>query len=206
MLEIFQVRLIHIYIMKIKNRLKQKYEALGFVEALIAIMIVGFSSVVLMQIAVNTIQNTIQNEIIDVMTQYAVEGAEMAQDIANKESSTGDDDFPNEDGCYIPERVYSEEDDNEKKMIVGATFRKEQGGDLISYPEDSLKDLRDEYKESARITEEDKLFRIICLQFSTLQDRSFVVGKVIVGQTNSKGDITKGNLVKDYEYLTVIKL
>ena len=73
---------------------KNKYEALGFVEALVAIMVVGISSVVLMQIAVNTMQNTIQNEIIDNMTQYAVEGAELAQDIANRESTTGDNIFP----------------------------------------------------------------------------------------------------------------
>lgn len=202
MLEISQVKLIHIYMIVMKNRLKQKYEALGFVEALMAIMVVGISSVVLMQIAVNTIQNTIQNETIDIMTQYAVEGAEMAQDIANKEA-IDEDDFPDSDGCYIPERVYREEEVSEERAIIGATFRREEGGAFISYTDENQRDL---YKEGAKITEEDEFFRIICLEFSELPEKSFVVGKVIVGQTNSEGNITKGNLVKDYEYLTVIKL
>ena len=38
----------------------EKYEALGFVEALISIMVVGASAIVLMQIAATTMQKMIQ--------------------------------------------------------------------------------------------------------------------------------------------------
>ena len=79
-----------------------KYEALGFVEALIAIMVVGASSVVLMQIAVNTMQGVIQNEKIDTMTQHALEGSEIVKEIARQEQLTGEDLFPDIPGCYVP--------------------------------------------------------------------------------------------------------
>ena len=89
-----------------KNIFKQnkKYEAMGFVEALIAIMVVGAASVVLMDIAVRTMQDVIQNETIDTMTQLAVEGAEMAQEIAKQETDTGENLFPDGIGCYGVER------------------------------------------------------------------------------------------------------
>jgi len=67
---------------KYKNM--KKYKALGFVESMIAIMVLGMSSVVLMQIAVNVMQDILQNEAIDKLTQHAIEGAEIIQDIANR--------------------------------------------------------------------------------------------------------------------------
>lgn len=189
--------------MKSSIKLKNKYEALGFVEALIAIMVVGISSIVLMEIAVDTMQNTIQNEIIDTMTQYAVEGAEIAQQIAdrNKESESSTY-FPsisdwgacfrfvNEDGQY--------------------SFAKDTENLFVRYSENSDRDI---YKQEAliQLLGEDgeeidaDLFRIVCLESSS-GTPSFVIGRVVVGQNISDGDITKGNFVKDYSYLTVIKL
>jgi hypothetical protein len=175
------------------DNLKIKYEALGFVEALVAIMVVGISSVVLMQIAVNTMQNTIQNEIIDNMTQYAVEGAEIAQEIANREATSGEDVFPDKvdwGRCFVLKN---------EEGVYG--FLKETN--FESYSEEE----RNEYKNVAIIDGEDTLFRVICLESSSSsEDATFAIAKVIVGQTASKGDITKGNFVKDYSYLTVIKL
>ncbi|NTV79311.1 MAG: hypothetical protein HGA25_09330, partial [Clostridiales bacterium] len=81
-----------------KITLDSKYEGMGFVEALIAIMVVGASSVVLMQIATRTLQDIIQNETIDTMTQYAVEGSTMVQNVAMQEKLTGEDVFPNPPG------------------------------------------------------------------------------------------------------------
>lgn len=172
---------------------KKHYEALGFVEALIAIMVVGISSVVLMQIAVNTMQNTIQNETIDKMTQYAVEGAELAQEIADREISTGDDLFPDEglwDSCFSF--------DQEGEEI---NFAEESEGNFVVYEELN----RDGYKDDAVLSDEDEFFRIVCLDSGTV-DPTFVVGRVIVGQRISDGEISVGTDVKDYTYMTVIKL
>lgn len=176
----------------IKNK-KTKYEAMGFVEALIAIMVVGISSVVLMQIAVNTMQNTIQNEAIDNMTQYAVEGAEIAQDIADRDRALSTNIFPtNADWglCFLFVREDGE-----------INFQKE-GEVFVSYDEGD----RDGYKDDAILSEDDEFFRIVCLDDTTTPDPTFVIARVIVGQRNFDGTITKGANVKDYTYMTVIQL
>jgi len=183
------------------NKLKKKYESLGFVEALVAIMIVGVSSVVLMEIAVNTMQNTIQNEVIDTMTQYAVEGAEMAQQISDRDLQSNDAQlFPEPiEGTTVCYRFVSEVDSETNRLIF--SFAKNTENTFIQYSENEQ---RNNYKEEALIEEEGELFRIFCLEPSSGEE-NFVIGRVIIGQRYSDGSITKGNAVKDYSYLTVIK-
>ena len=171
------------------KHIERKYEALGFVEALIAIMVVGVSSVVLMQIAVNTMQGVIQNEKIDTMTQIALEGAETVKEIAKQEKVTGEDLFPNIGGCYVP---LSES---------GAfTFKEGIDGNFLNLEADAE---REEYISNAAINEE--FFRIYCFEDYSVADR-YVSGNIIVGELNSDGTITKGNNVKDYSYFTVVNL
>jgi hypothetical protein len=174
------------------------YEALGFVEALIAIMVVGISSVVLMQIAVNTMHNTIQNEIIDIMTQYAVEGGEWAQDIANRETVSGEDYFPeiivgDLTKCF----AFAQDEDG----VIG--FAKESQSIYRTFEEGVD---RPTYKDEAILNEDDEFFRVACFDGRKSPESSFVVGKIIVGQRSSDGTITKGNSVKDYTYLSIVKL
>lgn len=172
-----------------KKHIKREYEALGFVEALIAIMVVGVSSVVLMQIAVNTMQGVIQNEKIDTMTQIALEGGETVKEIAKQEKVTGEDLFPNNAGCYVP---LSES---------GAfTFKEGIDGNFLYLEADAE---REEYVANATINEE--FFRIYCFESYSVGDR-YVSGNIIVGEINSDGTITKGNNVKDYSYFTVVNL
>lgn len=172
--------------------LKKKYEGMGFVEALIAIMVVGASSVVLMQIASQTLQEMMQNEVIDTMTQYAVEGGVMVQDLATQERISGTDIFPNTEGCYVmdvADGVYS--------------FRKNPAEEYVSY--DLLKD-RETYKTEAEVSADDNFFRLVCIN-SYVGDERFAVIKVIVGQSKvGDGTITKKNMVKDYSYFTVATL
>lgn len=171
------------------KQIEKKYEALGFVEALIAIMVVGVSSVVLMQIAVNTMQGVIQNEKIDTMTQIALEGAETVKEIAKQEKLTGEDLFPNIAGCYVP-------------LSSGGTFTFKNGidGNFLFLEADAA---RSEYVSNAAINED--FFRIYCFDAYSVGDR-YVSGNVIVGELNSEGTITKGNNVKDYSYFTVVNL
>jgi hypothetical protein len=181
--------------MKSIKKFKNKYEALGFVEALIAIMVVGISSIVLMEIAVNTMQNTIQNEVIDTMTQYAVEGAEIAQQIADRDKAS-------DSSTYFPSSV----DWGSCFRFVNESgvysFYKDTENLFVKYEENTDRDI---YKNEAVIEEDGDLFRIVCLEPSS-GTPSFVIGSVIVGQNISDGSITKGAFVKDYSYLTVIKL
>ena len=159
-----------------------KYEALGFVEALIAIMVVGASSVVLMQIAVNTMQGVIQNEKIDTMTQYALEGSEIVKEIARQEQLTGEDLFPDIPGCYVP-------------LTESGTYTFKQGIEADAQ--------RSEYVSNAVINED--FFRIYCFDSYSVGDR-YVSGNILVGELNSDGAITRGNNVKDYSYFTVVTL
>jgi Tfp pilus assembly protein PilV len=172
-----------------KMILNTKYEAAGFVEALIAIMVVGVASVVLMQIAVRATQNMIQNEVIDIMTQDAVEGATMIQSIA---TSDGTDVFPTQNSCYIINT-----DINNKY-----SFAKDSNNLFVQY---TLNTDRNTYKQTAVLTQDNRFFRIFCIQGYTTGDK-FVIVRIVVGQTNSDGTITKGNNVKDYSYYTVVKL
>ena len=176
---------------------KTRYNALGFVEALIAIMIVGVSSVVLMQIAVNTLQGVIQNEKIDAMTQYAVEGSEVVKEIARQEKLTGDDLFPSssdvEPLCYIPNRTdYS--------------FVKNTEDVFLYYVEGD----RNTYREAAALSQDEEdmasdYFMVFCIEPYDALD-TYATGNIIVGERNYDGTITKGNNVKDYVYFTIVNL
>jgi hypothetical protein len=171
------------------KKIQKKYEALGFVEALIAIMVVGASSVVLMQIAVNTMQGVIQNEKIDTMTQIAVEGSEIVKEIARQEKVSGDDLFPDIPGCYVP-------------LSESGTFTFKDGldGNVLYLEADAQ---REEYVTNAAIDEE--FFRIYCFESYTVGDR-YVSGNIVVGELDSDGTVSKSNNVKDYSYFTVVNL
>lgn len=174
----------------------KKYNALGFVEALIAIMVVGVSSVVLMQIAVSTMQGVVQNEKIDAMTQYAVEGSEVVKEVANQERISGDDLFPGpivQAACYIPDRN-------------NYAFLKDTQDVFLSYDEVD----RDLYKDTAVLSSNpddmpNDYFMVFCIQPYNAGD-PYAVGNIIVGERNYDGTITKGNNVKDYVYFTIVNL
>lgn len=179
------------------NTENTKYEGMGFVEALIAIMIVGISSVVLMQMASSTLKNMIQNEVIDNMTQYAVEGATMIQNVAMQEKTTGEDVFPNPtvstNNCYVIDI----------NTLGGQYSFRKADTNFVSY---TLYEERDLYKTEAVIPGNDLYFRIFCIE-PYLSTNKYAIVKVIVGQTNTNnGEITKGNNVKDYTYFTVANL
>lgn len=184
-----------------RNRQKErKYKAMGFVEALIAIMVSGMSAVILMQIAANTMQNMIQNERVDQATQYAVEGAVMAQAIATKNKEVGGGLFPmltGVDRCFVMV----------KKSNGEYEFVKDESGTFKSYVPESDRNL---YKDQAVVYDEKgektEYFRILCINYPPQENYSFLIGRVVVGQSTSSGTISKGAQVKDYSYYTSIKL
>jgi type II secretory pathway pseudopilin PulG len=186
---------------KYKNM--KKYKALGFVESMIAIMVLGMSSVVLMQIAVNVMQDILQNEAIDKLTQHAIEGAEIVQDIANRNKEVG--------GGIFPLSAEYESDPLGRNCFrfklegESIVFAKDDEDNWIKYTSDE----RDSYKNEAILNDEDELFRLICFNTpmgGVAGEPAFVTTEIIVGQRHGDGAITKGNLAKDYVYATIVKL
>ncbi len=176
-----------------KNIMKEKYEGMGFVEALISIMVVGVSSIVLMQIASQTLQEMMQNEVIDRMTQHAVEASVMVQDIASQEKLSDEELFPDTEGCYIMDISEQQE----------YSFRVTPSGEYVSY---SLTEDRETYKVEAEMVSDNDYFRLVCIQ-DYVGDGKFAITKVVVGQSKvGDGTITKKNMVKDYPYFTVVSL
>jgi len=180
------------------------YVGLGFVEALLAILVTGIASVALMDIAARTMTDTIRNEMMDTMTQYAMEGAEMVQIIADKERLTGDDVFPNESGqagkCFLM-----------NNDIEDPSFQTDEGGLFLiySYLE------REDFKDDAIILEDEQYFRVFCRTSDIDINGKLVIGKVVVGlvkrdTTENNGQLIFGtggiSNIKDYEHYTIVKL
>ncbi|MBN2100325.1 hypothetical protein JW710_00305 [Candidatus Dojkabacteria bacterium] len=76
-------------------------EAVGFVESLIAILIVGVASVALLSISAAVVREAKRNEIRDARTQYAVEGMEKVRWIAEVDDIPGPGYYclTDDDGC-----------------------------------------------------------------------------------------------------------
>ena len=219
--------------MKNRNN-KTIYEAVGFIEALIAILLVGVSSLVLLQIAINTLNNAIQNEAIDHMTQYAVEGSEMVQDLYNKykmdlihnpdleDEEEIERDFPKIDpegrNCFVINKreeegqfeVFFSRDPQTNEFI---RFRRDE---RESYRQEALIDLQrfptqlSEFDRISLVNISDQFFRIVCLEGDIDDGRDFVIARIIVGQRYFSEDLFDGelygNFVRDYEYITIIHL
>jgi hypothetical protein len=195
---------------------EKKYEALGFIEALIAIILVGVSSLVLLKITIDTLNNAIQNETIDNMTQYAIEGAEMIQDIANRHKIE-------QEKLENPETYFPDKEDwgycfVVKKEDGEASFLMDSDDNFIKFEKEN----RDEYRSQK--SEEDRdpdyiehgvdfLFRVICLdpyEGPEEEKPKFVIARVVVGQRYYDEDFLEGRLhgkfVRDYEYLKIVNL
>lgn len=187
---------------------KDTYEALGFVEALTAILITGMASVALMDIAAKTLSTTIKNEVKDRMSQYAVEGGEMVQVIADKEILTGEDLFP--DGSEYQQeggRCFLMNND-----IEDPKFLKDDSGVFLQYKYEE----REDFKNQAEIDSDTNYFRVFCRVEPYYTNDNLVLGKIVVGlvertvTVNSDGDVVydSGGTVNvpDYEYYVIIKL
>ena len=217
-----------------KNNKKTTYEAIGFIEALIAILLVGVSSLLLLQIAIDTINNAIQNEAIDHMTQYAMEGAEMVQDLYNKHKMDlllNPDLDEDEEGRerYFP-TITPESTEEGNCFVINKSggdvfFATNSSGDFVrfvrgeqreQYRQEALIDIHDypsgidpdRRKNIININEQ--FFRIVCLDGDMSGDEPFLLARIVVGQRYFSEELfggeLYGNFVRDYEYLTVIQL
>lgn len=177
------------------------YEGMGFVEVLIAIMVTGVASVVLMSISANSIRSMLTTETIDAMTQYARNGSVIAQQIAD-----------------VDPEVFT---DDSTHMREGHCYPFEYDGGTDTYSIDTSIDThwvygdREDYKDGVLVDPanedaQDLYFRVICLdeviEFPATSVTQRAVVKIVVGGLVYEGEITNDRDIKDYEYISVIDL
>jgi hypothetical protein len=175
----------------------RKYEAVGFVEALIAIAVAGIASVVLMTVAANTIAQVIRNETSDKMTEYAIEGASMTKKIADNHNNSDEELFPGIDGNV-----------NNCFAFVGDVDQPEfqKSGEIFENVCDYDSGQRDQCKASV-VSEDDEMFRVFCMTPESDSARGLVVGKVVVGLRDCDEVVVNSKCeLADYEYFTAVKV
>lgn len=197
-----------------KNKIKyNSYEGMGFIESLIAIMVVGVASVVLMRIAASTMSDAVENERIDKMTQYAVEGANMAENIVQEfyEYPTSLDaisffnkiapSFPTNIKCFIPDTtnsgVFEFKKDDDFKILT-----------ISSLAIESINIHKEDFEDAEIMTNNvgSGFFRYACFYpYTASTDKQINVG-IVVGHLASEGTYTARRNVKHYIYSTVIPL
>ena len=199
-----------------------KYIALGFIDVLIAIVVVGTLSVVLMQIASNTFMKMIKNEQIDNMTQYGYEGGVALQGIATRNRDLYDNEkiFPTSKSNCAYFFIQKDIDGNYKFIKDGDYFMCESKG--TDYKVVRSKCISGEYERGSEhgcyithltgndyqdvdLNQKPVFFRIVEIDFTNEVDR-FVIAKVHIGQIDNVDGLANGNYASDYVYYATIKL
>jgi hypothetical protein len=179
-----------------KNNMNKtmKYKGIGFVEALIALMVSGVVAIVLMSISANALQelHTIDTE--DAIAQVAVSTAVQLQYLANQEAQGEPDDnvfydlTPNQ--CY----GFSSPDEG----LVESP--------ICSYNTDTG-DISANCRGISGTTYGEGFYRIMCvLNSDSDSNKRRLVVKIFSGVVNLPGKATTDADVKDYEYYAVISL
>lgn len=163
------------------NVLNKKYDSLGFVEALIALMVSGIVGVILMQISASTLRELHQLDIQDAVARYAVSTAVHLQKIATQ-------DMTREDKVL----------DGDLKLGVCYGFDT-ASGEVIETDAGG----RDNYSEKSLVDANLEYFRIFCIR-SDPRDAKKIIVQIIVGSNKMNGEVTSDNDVKDYSYYAVI--
>lgn len=191
-----------------KKKTLTQYEALGFVEALIAIMVSGIVATVLINIAASAMKELVRLDVEDAQAHHARSTAVIVQNIANRER-VQDEEYHvftdlEENYCYRLEG-----DGSEYRFATVA----EDTPTLVSYTISQ----REAYKKEAAISQDlDELdsdfFRIVCIEDNTrsdgdpTNDTNKVFVKIIIGFNKVSGIYTTSTDFADYKYYALINL
>ncbi|MBI2356511.1 hypothetical protein HYV12_00420 [Candidatus Dojkabacteria bacterium] len=181
-----------------KGYKRKNYNAVGFVEALIAIAVAGIASIVLMTIAVNTTSQLIRNEIENNLTERSVEAASMVKKIAanHNESPEGEALFPlisgNEGNCY----AFNGDSNDPSFETEGADFK-------IACKYDAGE--RELCREHT--SQDSEIFRVFCILSDSVPASGLVVGKIVTGMANCEAEADRGKCkIRDYQYYLGVKV
>lgn len=127
----------------------KKIKALGFVEVIIAIVVVGIISAVFLTMSGRAMKELVQTERIEYMGRVAKNGVNIAQEVANlqKGALSNEGYFPTVEGrCYIPVKdetdyYYFEPDDtpfdsfdpDDRNTVLSAAIYNDLNGDPTDY-------------------------------------------------------------------------
>ena len=199
------------------NRIfKKKIKALGFVEVLIAIVVVGIISTVFLSISANAMKDLIQSERIEYMARMAKDGMNIAQEIANQDKADifikdADKNFPSdEDYCYIPLRTGSGDS-------VIYKFLRDNNGEFVNEEDPEAGGINSRGKilqdfETGGATFEDdyfwdsNYFIVMCIESIDDTSTRWANVRFWVGDRNVEGRITNDSDVKDFNYYAVVEL
>jgi type II secretory pathway pseudopilin PulG len=187
---------------------EKKFKALGFIDVLIAIVVVGIVSSVFLSIAGNTMKELIQAERVENMARLAKDGVNVAQEIANQEKANLNPTvtyFPHDSGdegkCFIPLREGTGVD-------VEYSFEEDSG--FVAIPEANRSDIVNHVKESG-LSESylagDQYFVVMCIPVGGVDTGTgWANVKIWVGDTDLQGEVTSDSDVKDFTFYSVIDL
>ncbi|MDD3474954.1 MAG: hypothetical protein PHP08_03610, partial [Candidatus Dojkabacteria bacterium] len=192
---------------------KKKIKALGFVEILIAIVVVGVISTVFLSITTNAMKDLLQTERTEYMARMAKDGMNIAQEIANQDKADifiedADRAFPMEEGyCYIPIRIDSGDS-------VTYEFVKEDNGESFENVQDPEADISLDFAtirsellakfETGGTTFEDEYFwddnyfMVMCIESIDTTSTRWANVRFWVGDRHVAGEITNDSDIKDF--------
>ncbi len=193
---------------------KERYEALGFVEALIAIMVAGIACSVLMEIAASTMQGLMRAETSEKLVLYARSGAVIAQEIATNEVEFTEDNktFKQVDSgeCYrllsVEQYIneinpeYDTSNDSVIGYLVDLTPTNVAPIEVIL----QLDEESDFDRAAAKLEEDDQFFRWMCVDAKN-DDAGIATLKFVTGVINAEGKNTSNTDTKDYTYISIVK-
>lgn len=184
-----------------RMKLKEKYEALGFVESLIAIMISGIVVTVLMNISVAAMRDLVRLDIEDAQAHHARSAAVIVQNIANRERLKEEESMFD---TLVNNRCYALIKNDEEDIYDISPANSFPIGERDLYIEQGT------IQDGVNDNEED-YFRVICVidngraaAEGTKTNKMLI--KVIVGFNKAKGMFTTSSDIRDYEYFAIINL
>ncbi len=178
--------------------LEKKFKALGFVEVLIAIVVVSIVSAVFFSIATDAMKDLIQTERMETMARLAKNGANIVQEVANQEKAdqfSQEEYFPKAKGqCYLP----VEDQDGDPVY----SFAKEEGSGFIFCPDGDRSCVIDKVLNEYVLF--DNYFLLMCIV--DIEEDSWAYVKFWVGDIKLEGVRTTDSDVKDFTYYAIIKI
>jgi hypothetical protein len=178
-------------------------KALGFVEVVIAIVVVGISSAVFLTMSGRALRELVQSERIEYMGRVAKDGVIIAQQIANLQKGARPDEefFPSDSNfCYVPIR----------EGIDQYTFLKE-GEQFEAILENSPQEIirtwaieHGQYADFNGSTSSPDYFLIMCI--TNIQPTEWANVYFWIGDIRVAGQQTSDTDMKDLKYYAIIDL
>jgi len=179
-----------------RKELNTKYEALGFVEALIAIMVSGIVATVLINISVVAMRELVRLDIEDAQAHQARSAAVIVQNIANRERLKEDSDY------FATNQLQN-----------GRCYILRKSGDTYEIEKAQTYTIgeRDTYKVDAVITDgvndnEEDYFRLICIASNQPGDTKKLLIRIVIGFNKATGMFSTATDIRDYQYFAIINL